>query len=98
MLSDVQSAKGRSSVEIRSVGFIGTGVMGGSMAGHVMDAGYRLVVFNRTKAKAEELLARGAEWRDTPGEVASEVDAIVSVVGYPVDVEAVYLGDSGVVE
>lgn len=85
-------------MEIRSVGFIGTGVMGRSMAGHVLDAGHRLVVFNRTKAKAEDLLARGAEWRDTPGEVASDVDVVVTMVGYPADVEAVYLGEGGVVE
>lgn len=80
------------------VGFVGTGVMGAAMAGHLADAGYRLRVHNRTRAKAEALLARGAVWCDTPGEVADGADAVVTIVGYPADVEAVYLGEGGLVE
>ncbi len=80
------------------IAFIGTGVMGRSMAGHVLAAGYPLVVFNRTKARAEPLLALGAEWAASAGEAASRADVVISTVGYPADVEDVYLGKGGVVE
>jgi len=80
------------------VGFVGTGVMGAAMAGHLLDAGYRLRVFNRTRAKAEGLLARGAVWCETAGETAEGADAVVTIVGYPADVEQVYLGDGGLVD
>lgn len=78
------------------IGFIGTGVMGASMAGHLMDAGHELTVYNRTRQKAEGLLARGARWADTPAECASGMDAVITIVGYPKDVEEVYLGEKGV--
>jgi len=81
-----------------TVGFIGTGVMGASMAGHLLDAGYPLVVHNRTRSRAEALLARGAEWADSAGDVAAIADIVITIVGYPSDVEAVYLGDGGIVE
>jgi 3-hydroxyisobutyrate dehydrogenase len=77
---------------VNKVGFIGTGVMGASMAGHLLDAGYVLTVNNRTRAKAEPLLARGAAWSDTPEGTARDADVVVTVVGYPRDVEQVYLG------
>jgi len=80
-----------------TVAFIGTGVMGAPMAGHLMDAGYRLVVFNRTSSRAEALLERGATWADSPGEAAEQADVVVSMVGYPADVEEVYLGEDGIV-
>jgi 3-hydroxyisobutyrate dehydrogenase len=80
------------------VGFVGTGVMGGAMAGHLLDAGYRLRVYNRTREKAATLVERGAVWCDTPGEVATGADAVVTIVGYPADVEQVYLGAKGIVE
>lgn len=78
------------------IGFIGTGVMGASMAGHLMDAGHELTVYNRTRQKAEGLLARGARWADTPADCASGMDAVITIVGYPKDVEEVYLGEKGV--
>lgn len=81
-----------------TIGFVGTGVMGRSMAGHLLAAGYGVRVFNRTKAKADELVGRGAVWCDSPGEVATEADVVVTIVGFPEDVEAVYLGDGGIVE
>ncbi len=81
-----------------TVAFIGTGVMGAAMAGHLMDAGYRLRVHNRTRAKAETLLGRGAEWHDSPGEAARGADVVVTMVGYPEDVEAAYLGEGGIIE
>lgn len=80
------------------VGFVGTGVMGAPMAGHLMDAGFRLRVFNRTKAKAASLLERGAVWCETPGDVADGADAVITIVGYPADVEDLYLSDGGLVE
>ena len=78
------------------VGWIGTGVMGLSMCGHVLDAGYRVTVHNRTRSRAEPLLARGAAWADTPAEVAAASDVVFGIVGYPVDVRSVYLGEHGV--
>jgi 3-hydroxyisobutyrate dehydrogenase len=79
------------------VGFVGTGVMGAAMAGHLLDAGYRLRVHNRTRTKAQGLVDRGAVWCDTPGGVADGADAVVTIVGYPADVEDVYLGEGGLV-
>lgn len=81
-----------------TVAFIGTGVMGLSMAGHLMDAGFRLVVFNRTAEKAAPLVARGAMLATSPGEAASEADVVISMVGYPADVEQIYLSSGGIVE
>jgi len=78
------------------VGFIGTGVMGFSMAGHLLDAGYPLAVFNRTRERAESLIDKGAVWHDTPRSLAEASDIIITIVGFPPDVEAVYLGDDGV--
>ena len=79
------------------VGFVGTGVMGKAMAGHLMDAGYRLRVHNRTRSKAQDLIDRGAEWCDAPGDVARGAAAVITIVGYPADVEAIYLGEGGLV-
>jgi 3-hydroxyisobutyrate dehydrogenase len=77
------------------VGWIGTGVMGLSMCGHVLDAGYPVTVHNRTRARAEPLLERGAAWADTPAAVAAASDVVCSIVGYPADVRAVVLGKDG---
>lgn len=82
---------------MKKIGFIGTGIMGAAMAGHLMDAGYELSVYNRTKAKAQALLDRGARWCDTPGACAQGQDVVITIVGYPKDVEEVYLGEQGVV-
>ncbi len=73
------------------VGWIGTGVMGASMAGHLQKAGYSLTVYNRTRSKAEVLLAQGASWADTPAAVAEASDIVFTIVGYPNDVESTYL-------
>lgn len=80
------------------VAFIGTGVMGASMAGHLADAGYPLVVFNRTKSRADALVAQGARWAESPGEAAAGADIVVTMVGYPADVEEIYLAPAGIVE
>jgi 3-hydroxyisobutyrate dehydrogenase len=81
-----------------TIAFVGTGVMGAAMAGHLLDAGYPLVVFNRSREKAEPLLVRGAEWADSAGEAASCADVTITMVGYPNDVEEVYLAPDGIVE
>lgn len=82
---------------MQTVGFIGTGVMGKSMAGHLMNAGYPVHVYTRTKEKAEDLLDKGAVWADTPKEIATNCDVIITMVGYPKDVEEVYLGADGLI-
>ncbi|SDO11924.1 3-hydroxyisobutyrate dehydrogenase [Paenibacillus sp. yr247] len=77
------------------VGLVGTGVMGKSMAGHFIQAGYKVQLYNRTKSKAQELLGQGAEWQDSPGLLAQQCDVIITMVGFPSDVEEIYLGDNG---
>ncbi|MCA1055746.1 NAD(P)-dependent oxidoreductase [Rossellomorea aquimaris] len=79
----------------KTIGFIGTGVMGKSMARHLMKAGYPLNVFTRTKEKAADLLEEGAHWKDDVATLARESDIIITIVGYPSDVEEVYLGEGG---
>lgn len=81
-----------------TVAWIGTGVMGGSMCGHILDAGHDVRVYTRTKEKAEELLNSGARWCETPAEAAKGADYIFSIVGYPKDVEEVVLGENGIFE
>ncbi len=77
------------------LGWIGTGVMGAPMAGHLLDAGHTLVVNSRTMVRAESLLARGAGWAASPAEAAEGADVVFSMVGFPEDVEAVHLGREG---
>jgi 3-hydroxyisobutyrate dehydrogenase len=77
------------------IGWIGTGVMGSSMAGHLLDAGHALTIHTRTKPKAEGLLQRGAMWAESPAEAAEGADAAISIVGYPREVEATHLGPAG---
>ena len=83
---------------ITDVGFVGLGIMGRSMAAHLLDAGYALHVFNRTRGRADPLVARGARWHDSVGDVAAASDVVVTMVGYPRDVEAIYLEHGGIVE
>jgi 3-hydroxyisobutyrate dehydrogenase len=79
------------------IGFIGIGVMGKSMAGHLQKAGFPLVVYTRTKEKAADLLNQGAEWADSPKEVAQKANVVFTIVGYPYDVEETYLGENGLI-
>ncbi len=81
---------------VEKIGFVGTGVMGCSMAGHLLDAGFPLGVFNRTRERAESLVERGAAWYDDPAGLAAASDVIITIVGFPADVESVYLGPDGV--
>lgn len=78
------------------IGWIGTGVMGVSMAQHLADNGHSLRVYNRTRSKAEPLVKNGAVWADSPAEAARDADIIFTIVGYPEDVEQVILGKDGV--
>ena len=81
--------------DIKRIGWIGTGVMGLPMAGHLMDAGYQLTIHTRTKSKATPLLDRGAIWADSPAGAASGADVVFSMVGFPPDVEEIHLGSCG---
>ncbi|MEX0794730.1 MAG: NAD(P)-dependent oxidoreductase [Pirellulaceae bacterium] len=78
------------------LGWIGTGVMGSSMCGHLIDAGFTATVYNRSKDKAAGLIEKGATWADTPKAVAEASDVIFTIVGFPQDVREVILGDDGV--
>ncbi len=78
------------------IGWIGTGVMGQSMAGRLLEAGYPLSVTTRTPSKADALVSRGATWVDSPADLAGACEVVISIVGYPADVEEVYLGERGV--
>ncbi len=80
------------------IGFIGLGVMGKSMAGHLLDAGHRLHVYNRTREKARELLDNGAVWEDTPAQIARHCGIVFTIVGFPQDVEQVYFGPDGLLD
>ena len=82
---------------LKKVGFIGTGIMGAAMAGHLMDAGFEVSVYNRTKSKADKLVERGAKWCSSPGECAKGQDVVITIVGYPKDVEQVYLAEDGII-
>ena len=78
------------------IGWIGTGVMGASMCGHLLDAGYAVTLHTRTKAKARPLIERGAAWADSPQAVAARSDVTITMVRFPADVRDVYFGKSGV--
>src|SRR3990167_4106061 len=78
------------------IGWIGIGVMGSSMCGHLIDKGFAATVYTRTKSKADALIKRGATWAATPKAVAEQSDVIFSIVGFPSDVREVLLGTEGV--
>jgi 3-hydroxyisobutyrate dehydrogenase len=78
------------------IGWIGTGVMGAVMCGHVLAKGYPVTIHTRTKSRADALLDHGADWAESPKAVAERSDVIVSMLGFPQDVRDVYLGNMGV--
>ena len=80
------------------IGWIGTGIMGAPMAMHLIDAGYNVSVYSRTKSKAEKHIAKGCDWYDTPATVAGNCNIIFTIVGYPKDVEEVYFGENGILK
>ena len=78
------------------IGWIGTGVMGSSMCGHLLRAGYRVTLHSRTKAKTQPLLDLGATWAETPRAVAVDSDVLFTMVGFPPDVRTVHFGETGI--
>lgn len=80
------------------IGWIGTGVMGSSMCMHLINKGYKCVVYNRTKRKAKKLIDSGAEWAASPRAVQESADVIFTIVGFPKDVREVYFGKDGIFE
>ena len=80
------------------VGCIGLGTMGGPMAGHLLDAGHEVAVWNRTASKGDELVARGGRRADSPADAARDADVVVTCVSDTPDLVAVVLGDHGVIE
>lgn len=82
----------------KKIGFIGTGVMGSSMVEHLLDAGHEVYVYNRTKSKTDPLVSKGAIWQGSPAAVTKKSDIIITIVGYPKDVEDTYFGEDGIFE
>lgn len=79
------------------VGFIGLGVMGKSMAGHILEAGFNLHIYTRTRETALSLIDKGAVWEDSVAGLSEKCDVIISIVGFPQDVEQIYLGENGII-
>ena len=82
---------------MKKIGFIGVGIMGKSMVQNLRKAGYEVAIYTRTKAKAQDVIAEGAVWCDTAAECAKGRDVVITIVGYPKDVEEVYFGDNGII-
>lgn len=82
---------------MKKIGFIGVGIMGKSMVRDLRKAGYEVAIYTRTKAKAQDVIAEGAVWCDTAAECAKGRDVVITIVGYPKDVEEVYFGDNGII-
>jgi len=77
------------------IGFIGLGIMGSRMAANLQKHGHSLVVFNRSRGKAEPLLAQGAKWADSPAALAPQVDVIFTMLAHPDAVEEAAMGKEG---
>lgn len=78
------------------IGWIGTGLMGNPMVKHLLKAGYKLNVYNRTKTKADDLVALGCTWFDTPAALTAQSEVVVTIIGAPRDVEECYFGEEGI--
>ena len=79
----------------KKLGWIGLGLMGEPMCGHLLAAGYSVSVFTRTKEKAQQLLNNGAQWCDTPADIAEQCDVIFTMVGSEQEVREVYFSENG---
>ncbi|HTB63760.1 MAG TPA: NAD(P)-binding domain-containing protein, partial [Opitutales bacterium] len=97
-MSTTTGTAGGQKFEGGAIGFIGLGVMGQNLAGHLLKAGYSVVVYTRSRAKADSVLAAGARWADSPATLAAQCRLIFTMVGFPADVEEVYLGDKGLIK
>lgn len=82
---------------MKKIGFIGVGIMGKSMVRNLMKAGFEVAIYTRTKSKVEDVIAEGAIWRDTVKACAADREAVITIVGYPKDVEEVYFGEEGII-
>lgn len=82
----------------KQIGLIGTGVMGKSMAENLLHAGYPVAVYTRTKEKADDLIAKGAIWKTSIAELSQQAEIIITMVGFPDDVENVYFGSDGIIQ
>jgi 3-hydroxyisobutyrate dehydrogenase-like beta-hydroxyacid dehydrogenase len=82
---------------MKKIGFIGIGIMGKSMVRNLMKAGYEVAVYSRTKSKAEDILSEGAIWCEDVKACSKGRDAVITIVGYPQDVEEVYFGENGII-
>ncbi len=80
-----------------NIGFIGVGIMGKSMVRNLMGAGHTVTIYTRSKQKVLDVIDEGAIWKDTVKECAMGQDAVLTIVGYPSDVEQVYFGDDGII-
>lgn len=85
-------------VQNKKIALVGTGVMGANIVKHLLNANYQVTVYSRTKSKAEPLMQLGAQWAATPKEAAKDQDVIFTMVGFPSDVEEVYLGQDGILQ
>ena len=83
---------------LKKIGFIGVGIMGKSMVRNLMKAGYEVSIYTRTKSKVEDVIAEGAVWCDTVADCSKGRDVVITIVGYPKDVEEVYFGENGILE
>ncbi|MEO6315523.1 MAG: NAD(P)-dependent oxidoreductase [Chitinophagaceae bacterium] len=80
----------------KKIGWIGTGLMGNPMVKHLVKAGFTVGVHNRTKEKAVDLMEMGCTWYDTPAALAANADVVITIIGFPKDVEACYFGEAGI--
>ncbi|MFD1671047.1 NAD(P)-dependent oxidoreductase [Agrilactobacillus yilanensis] len=83
---------------VKKIGFIGTGVMGTGMIKNLIAHDFPVTVYNRTKAHAKAVLDAGATWLNTPAEVAQATDVVITILGFPEDVQQVYFGQDGIFE
>ncbi|MBE7718298.1 MAG: NAD(P)-dependent oxidoreductase [Lacrimispora celerecrescens] len=82
---------------MKKIGFIGIGIMGKSMVRNLMKAGYEVAVYTRTRSKAEDIISEGAIWCEDVRACSKGRDAVITIVGYPQDVEEVYFGEKGII-
>ncbi|HOB20333.1 MAG TPA: NAD(P)-dependent oxidoreductase [Candidatus Atribacteria bacterium] len=81
---------------MQRIGFIGVGIMGKPMVRNLMKHGFEMQIYTRTKSKALDIISEGASWRDSVAECVRDADIVMTMVGYPKDVEEVYFGEKGI--
>ena len=84
--------------EIKSIGFIGVGIMGKSMVRNLMKAGFDLHIYARTRSKVEDVISEGAVFYDSIADCVKERDAVITIVGFPQDVEEVYFDEGNILD